>query len=165
VQGIDEQSDFVPRDAQPGVERQGGLYCTFHLAGLLFGIEVERVQEIIRPQAMTPVPLAPPVVRGLINIRGQIVTAIDLAARLQLETQVAPCDAMTVVVQFRRRTVSLLVDRIGEVLACTSSSFERPPDTLSGSVRELIRGAFKLDSALMLLLDVDLLIDLPSGAG
>jgi len=139
-------------------------YCTFFLGDLLFGIEVERVQEILRPQQMTPVPLAPPVVRGLINIRGQIVTAIDLARRLSLEPSLDTTRAMTVVVNFRRRTVSMLVDGIGEVLECDRSSFERPPDTLAGPIRDLIRGAFKLDERLLLLLDVDRVIQFPGSA-
>ena len=131
-----------------------GRYCSFFLGDLLFGIEVERVQEVIRPQQMTPVPLASAVVRGLINIRGQIVAAIDLAHRLELDTQ-ASDQSMNVVITRGKRTVSLLVDRIGEVLECDQADFEPPPDTLERSVRDLIRGAFKLEKRLLLLLDTD----------
>jgi purine-binding chemotaxis protein CheW len=133
----------------------GGRYCSFYLGDLLFGIEVERVQEVIRPQTMTRVPLASSVVQGLINIRGQIVAAIDLARRLELESSFDKARSMNVVITLGRRTLSLLVDRIGEVVECDAAAFEPPPETLSGSVRGLIRGAFKLEERLLLLLDTE----------
>ena len=130
-------------------------YCTFYVAGHYFGLDVLRVQEVIRYQEMTRVPLAPPVVRGLINLRGQIVTALDLRRRLELDDRPADQLPVNVVVQTDDGAVSLLVDEIGDVLDVEEKLFEPPPDTLTGTARELIRGAYKLNDRLMLLLDID----------
>jgi len=128
-------------------------YCTFLLDGLYFGVDVREVQEVIRFHAMTPVPLAPPVVRGLINLRGQIVSAIDLRRRLALREAPEGHRPMNVVVNADGAVTSLLVDQIGDVVEVDEDSFEKPPDTLSGPARELIVGAHKLDQRLLLVLD------------
>jgi purine-binding chemotaxis protein CheW len=128
-------------------------FCTFCVDGLFFGVEVQKVQEVIRYQEMTPVPLAPAVVRGLINLRGQIVTAIDLRRALGLNERPAGSLPMNVVVRTDDGVVSLLVDEIGDVLNVDEASFERPPETLSGTARELITGVYKLKDRLLLILD------------
>jgi purine-binding chemotaxis protein CheW len=130
-------------------------FCTFYLDGLVFGVEVEKVQEVIRHQPTTRVPLAPPVLGGLINLRGQIVTAVDLRRRLEMPERPAEMAPMNVVVCTDDGAVSLLVDDIGDVVDVTESAFEPPPDTLQGVSRELIRGAYKLKGALLLLLDTE----------
>src|ERR1700677_3323739 len=130
-------------------------YCTFFVAGLSFDLDVLKVQEIIRYQEMTRVPLAHPVVRGLINLRGQIVTAIDLRRRLELKDRLADQLPVNVVVHTDDGAVSLLVDEIGDVLEVPETSFERPPETLKGPARELIRGAYKLPNHLLLILDTE----------
>src|SRR5262245_33457779 len=104
---------------------------------------------------MTRVPLAPPVVRGLINLRGQIVTAIDLRRRLQLSERPAEQPPMNVVIRTDNEAVSLLVDEIGDVREVDEETFERPPETLKGVARELIRGAYKLKDRLLLVLDTE----------
>lgn len=129
--------------------------CTFYLGEQYFGLDVMRVQEIIRAQPMTKVPLAPSVIRGLINLRGQIVTAIDLRRRLGLPDRSNGHPPVNVVVQTDDGAVSLLVDEIGDVLEVSESDFERPPETLKGIARELILGAYKLDSRLLLVLDTE----------
>ena len=129
--------------------------CTFFLEERFFGIEVERVQEVIRYQTVTPVPLAPAVVRGLINLRGQIVTAIDLRRLLQVEDRADERLPINIVFQTWQGIFSLLVDRIGDVLEVDQSCFEHPPDTLEGIARELIQGAYKLQGRLLLLLNVE----------
>jgi purine-binding chemotaxis protein CheW len=136
-------------------------YCTFYLDGHYFGLDVLKVQEIIRFQQMTRVPLAPPVVRGLINLRGQIVTAIDLRRRLELPDRPANQWPLNVVVQTDDGAVSLLVDEIGDVLEVPETLFERPPETLQGTARELIRGAYKLPDGLLLILDIERTVCLP----
>src|SRR5262245_16999243 len=108
-------------------ERQ---YCTFFLEPYYFGIDVLKVQEIIRYQDMTRVPLAPPVVCGLINLRGQIVTAIDLRRRLELPERPGGQLPVNVVVHTDDGAVSLLVDEIGDVLQVSEEAFESPPETL-----------------------------------
>jgi purine-binding chemotaxis protein CheW len=132
-------------------ERQ---YCTFFLCDQYFGLDVLQVQEIIRYQEMTQVPLASPVVRGLINLRGQIVTALDLRRRLELRERPPEQLPINVVVQTDDGAVSLLVDEIGDVLSVSDREFERPPETLLGTARELIQGAYKLDGRLLLILDI-----------
>jgi purine-binding chemotaxis protein CheW len=129
-------------------------YCTFLLEGYHFGIDVLRVQEIIRFQNMTHVPLAHTVVRGLINLRGQIVTAIDLRRRLELPERPAGQQPINVVVHTDDGAVSLLVDAIGDVLDVSDELFEPPPETLKGKTRDMIRGAYKLEHRLLLVLDI-----------
>jgi purine-binding chemotaxis protein CheW len=139
-----------------GDERQ---YCTFSLGGQCYGIDVLRVQEVIRYQETTRVPLAPPVVRGLINLRGQIVTAIDLRRRLDFPDRPTGEAPVNVVVRTDDGAVSLLVDEIGDVLAASERDYEQPPESLHGTARELIRGAYKLTDRLLLVLDLDRLLD------
>ena len=128
-------------------------YCTFTLDGLLFGIDVSTVQEVIRFQEMTEVPLAHRVVRGLINLRGQIVTALDLRRRFDLPERREGEHPMNIVVRTEDGAVSLLVDDIGDVVEVDGSIFERPPETLRGPARTLILGAHKLEHRLLLVLD------------
>ncbi|MGE0759182.1 MAG: chemotaxis protein CheW [Pirellulaceae bacterium] len=130
-------------------------YCTFFVDELFLGIEVQQVQEVIRYQEMTRVPLAPAAVRGLINLRGQIVTAVDLRARLGLPPRPPEYKPMNVVVRDEDNAVSLLVDRIGDVLEADHATFEPPPPTLRGPARDLITGTHKLAHRLLLVLDTE----------
>ncbi|MHB1297458.1 MAG: chemotaxis protein CheW [Gemmatimonadaceae bacterium] len=134
-------------------------YSTFLVCGHLFGVDVTRVQEVIRPMAMTCVPSAPVVVRGLINLRGQIVTALDLRVRLGLGAHADDAMPMNVVVRADDGVVALLVDEIGDVLSADPAAWEHAPSTLPPSVRDLIPGAYKLDGRLLLQLDVDRVLD------
>jgi len=138
-----------------------GQLSTFSVNGHLFGVEVAVVQEVIRYQPMTRVPLAPAALAGLINLRGQVITAVDLRRRLGFPERAAGELAMDVIVRTSDGLVSLLVDRIGDVVEVAQEAFEEPPETLAGIARELIRGAYKLDHALLLLLDVQGAVDLP----
>jgi purine-binding chemotaxis protein CheW len=137
-------------------------YCTFYVDRHYFGVDVRHVQEIIRHQEMTRVPLASSVVRGLINLRGQIVTAIDLRRRLELPDRPADQLPLNVVVQTDDGAVSLLVDEIGDVLEVSEKAFERPPETLQGTARELVRGAYKLKDRLLLILDTERTVQVTS---
>lgn len=134
--------------------------CTFVLDGLLFGVEVINVQEVIRYQDMTTIPLASSMVRGLINLRGQIVTAIDMRARLGLPAPSGSNQPMNVVLRTSDGVVSLLVDEIGDVLELNGREFERPPETLAGVFREVVLGVYKLEGQLLLLLDVERIVTL-----
>jgi len=127
-------------------------FCTFFLDGLFFGIEVEKVQEVIRHQTMTRVPLAPKLIGGLINLRGQIVTAIDLRLRLGLPERKTGELPMNVVARTESGAVSMLVDEIGDVLEVEEQDFEKVPQTMRWG-RDLIRGVYKLPSRLLLVLD------------
>ena len=128
-------------------------FSTFFVDGLFFGVEVEKVQEVIRYQEMTRVPLAPLVVRGLINLRGHIVTAVDLRRRLELHERPADQLPMNAVVRSEDGAVSLLVDEIGDVLEVDEETFEGPPETLGQQARELVPGVYKLKDRLMHVLD------------
>ena len=128
-------------------------YCTFSVGELNLGIEVSKVQEVIRSQTTTRVPLAPDDVQGLMNLRGQIVTALDLHSRLGLPARETESRLMNVVVRSPEGPISLLVDEIGDVVEVDQERFESPPETLQGTHREFIRGALKLETGLLLLLD------------
>lgn len=130
-------------------------FCTFWLGELYYGVDVLRVQEIIGHQELTRVPLAPPEVRGLLNLRGRIVTALDLRRRLGLGEAPDGLRPKGVVVRADDGAVSLLADEVGDVLEVEEAAFERPPETLAGEARELIRGAYKLPDRLLLVLDAD----------
>src|SRR5271166_5637497 len=102
--------------AKPGAVQASGQYSTFFVADLFFGVDVLNVQEVLRFQPMTPVPQAPGVIEGLINLRGQIVTAIDMRRRLRLPPRGGEQMPMNMVVRTGEGAVSLLVDEIGDVL-------------------------------------------------
>lgn len=135
-------------------------FCTFHLDDLLLGVEANRVQEVIRHQHMTPVPLASRVVEGLINLRGQIVTALDLRQGLGLAPRTTDKSPTNVVVQGNGETVSLLVDDAGDVVQVHEDTFEKVPDTFRGPARELVRGVYKLEKGLLLALDPEKAVQL-----
>lgn len=129
--------------------------CTFYLQNLLFGVEVEQVQEVIRYQEMTRIPLAPAVVAGLINLRGQIVSAINLRQQLALPPRQGAELPMNVVIRRDDGPISLLVDEIGDVVEVDEELFEPAPHTLHSESREFIRGVYKLKEQLLLLLDTE----------
>jgi purine-binding chemotaxis protein CheW len=137
---------------------------TFTVAGHRFGIPVGLVQEVIQAPQMIPVPLAPGGVAGLVNLRGQVVTAIDLQHRLGLPAVASGSAAMNVVVRTPDGPVSLLVDRIGQVVELDDDRLEPVPSTLDEGTRRLVGGAYQLDDALLLALDVNLAIDVFSAA-
>lgn len=130
-------------------------FCTFYLDKLMFGVELQKVQEVMRHLELTEIPLAPDVVSGLMNLRGQIITAIDLRHRLELPTRPDGILPMNVVIRSADGTVSFLVDEIGDVVEVDDESFERPPETLQGKVRQVIFGVHKLEKHLMHVLDTD----------
>lgn len=130
-------------------------FSTFYVDNLFLGINVQQVQEVIRYQAMTRVLLAPEAIRGLINLRGQIVTAIDMRLCLGLSPRPSQELPMNVVVRDGDNAVSLLVDRIGDVLEVDEELFEAPPSTVRASIRGLITGAYKLPGRLLLVLDTE----------
>jgi purine-binding chemotaxis protein CheW len=136
-------------------------FATFVLNGLFFGVDVLKVQEVIRYQEMTCVPIAPSMIEGLINLRGQIITAIDLRRRLGLPEREGHQLPLNVVVRTDDGAVSLLVDEIGDVVEIDEESFERVPETVTGMARELILGVYKLPKRLLLILDTERTACLP----
>ena len=138
------------------------LLATFHLGEFLCAVPAADVQEVLMEQPRTPAPGASRYVAGLINLRGQVVSALDL--RLRMGVAEPPetggfAPSMSVVVRSKDEVWSLLVDRIGDVIEVSDDQFELPPDTLGGPARDLITGAYKLEDQLLLILDVVKLLD------
>jgi purine-binding chemotaxis protein CheW len=136
-------------------------FATFTLNSLFLGVDVLKVQEVIRYQEMTRVPTAPAMVEGLINLRGQIITAIDLRLRLALPPRPSDRLPMNVVIRTDEGALSLLVDEIGDVLEIPDERFERVPETVTGVIRDLVTGVYKLDGRLLLILDTEKAATLP----
>ncbi|WP_066465431.1 chemotaxis protein CheW [Sanguibacter suarezii] len=130
-------------------------YVTFRIGEALYGVEVMRISETLGHHPRTPVPLAPAGIAGLVNLRGQVVLTVDLRPRLGLAPLAPDAVSMMVVVEVDDDSISLLVDEVGEVLTLDDDQFESPPDTLGADLRELITGAYKLETGLLLTLDVD----------
>jgi purine-binding chemotaxis protein CheW len=130
-------------------------FCTFYLENYLFGIELLKVQEVLQPLALSGVPLAPAAVRGLMNLRGQNILAVDLRRQLELPERADGKLPMNVVVRTEDDAVSLLVDEIGDVVEVGEDSFEPPPETLHSRFRSVILGVHKLDKRLMHVLDTE----------
>lgn len=128
--------------------------CTFDVDTLFIGIQITRIQEILRPQPVTPVPLTSSVILGLMSLRGQIVPVINLAERLGVQMKEGG-EAFNVLIRTSDGPVSLLVDHVGDVVEVPSDAFEPAPDTLRPALRSLIRGAYKLEKRLLLALDAE----------
>lgn len=142
--------------------RVGNLedYVTFKIGKQLFGIPVLRVQDILKPEQIAPVPLAPKEVKGSINLRGRIVTVIDVRIRLGLEPRDDDGDSMGVTVEQDNDLYTLLVDEIGDVIGLSRDCYEKNPGTLDPLWREFTGGVFRLEDELMVVLDIDRLLDL-----
>jgi purine-binding chemotaxis protein CheW len=144
---------------KPLTTNSSSQFSTFFVADLFFGVDVLHVQEVLRSQPMTSVPQAPDVIEGLINLRGQIVTAIDMRRRLLLPARGADNPgSMNMVVRTADGAVSLLVD-----LGMDAAAYERPPDNLAPAAKDLIRGVYKLKDRLLLVLDEERTVDLAVG--
>ena len=135
------------------------IYATFFVDGLLFGVPASEVLELTHLRSLTRVPLAPPTIEGLMNLRGQIIAAIDMRRRLELQPRAPGEKVMTVVLRDEDGLVSLLVDRVGEVIELGEETFKPTPETVRGVARELVRGVHKLPGRLLLLLDTRRVIE------
>jgi purine-binding chemotaxis protein CheW len=130
-------------------------YCTFWVDGLFFGVGVECVQEVLRYQQLTAVPSAPEAIQGLINLRGQIVTAVDLRCRLGLPPRPEDALPMNVIVGSRGEVVSLLVDDIGDVIDTSGFELEPAPANVPSVVQDVVHGVLALPDSILLVLDAD----------
>jgi purine-binding chemotaxis protein CheW len=137
-------------------------YATFAVQGLFLGVDVLKVQEVLRYQQMTPAPRADGVIGGLINLRGQIVTAFDMRRRLGLPERPADRTPMNVVVRNGDGAVSLLVDEIGDVIEVAGGDLEPPPDTMPPVLAEVVEGLYKLDGRILLALCPEKAVRCPS---
>ncbi|HJQ06417.1 MAG TPA: chemotaxis protein CheW [Nocardioides sp.] len=134
-------------------------YCTFWVEGLFFGVSVAEVQEVLRTQPMTPVPRAAEAVTGLINLRGQIVTAVDLRVRLGLPPRDPDTLPMNVIVRSRGEVVSILVDDIGDVIDTAGIEPEPVPSNMPFQLQEVVSGVRPLADTILLVLDADRAVD------
>jgi purine-binding chemotaxis protein CheW len=158
-------TNFAPAYKDNSAPDQGTQdFVTMAIADQLFGIPVLKVQDVLGPQAITRVPLAPPEVAGSLNLRGRIVTAIDVRLRLGFVPEDDRKPQMSVVVEHQGELYSLLVDLVGEVMSLKSEHYQRNPPTLAPNLREFSEGIYRLDGALLVILSVSQLLDL-SNAG
>jgi purine-binding chemotaxis protein CheW len=139
-------------------------FLTMRVGNQAFGLPVKKVQDVLRPQKITRIPLARPEVLGLINLRGRIVTVIDLKKRLGLgqidEELTKSSKNRLVVVEFKGELYSLVVDEIGDVLDLPLANFEKSPENLSSAWKEISQGVFKLQNILLLVLDTENLLSI-----
>jgi purine-binding chemotaxis protein CheW len=138
--------------------------ATFTIDGEAFGVDVGRVREVVRPLEVTPIPLAPSGVAGLINLRGEIVTALDLRVRLGVDARAGRA-AMNMIMTTEHGPVSLLIDEAGDVVEVDATTFEPAPTTLTGPARDLILGTYPFGDRLLVELDVARTIDDTSPSG
>lgn len=146
TQELQEKSDAV------------GMYVTASIGGQICGIPVLQVHDVLRPQKITPIPLAPREVEGSLNLRGRIVTSVDLRLRMGLEPRSAEQDGMCIVVEQDGELYSLKVDEVGEVIKVSKDNFQASPATLDPNWRAFSEGVFRLESSLMVVLDVTSLL-------
>lgn len=137
-------------------------FCTFFLDQIYFGIDIEAIQEIIRDRPITRVPLAPSDIRGLIDLRGQIIPVVDLQHRLGIETEVSSLSTdrnvdedgeYNIVIRIANEIVSLRVDNIGDIIELADADLEPPIATLQENIRNFLQGVYKLDRNFLLVLD------------
>lgn len=143
----------------PNVQLAGNRYVTVRVAGQPVGVAVARVRDVLRPHRVMPVPRAPRAVAGALNLRGRIVTAIDLGFCLGGSANPAPSRAMSLVVEVGGELYGLLVDQVGEVISPPADAFERNPPNLDARWRAVTDGVFLLENALLPILNVKRLID------
>ena len=151
---------------QPAADQGAGAqFVSFTLSGQLFGIPVLQVRDVLNRVEVTPTPLTPPEILGSLNLRGRIVTAIDLGRRLGLATTPAAETGMSIVVEDGGELYSLRVDAVGEVLSLSASAFEPKPPTLDSQLRAFAAGIYRLEGQLLIALDVGRLMDYRGTSG
>lgn len=142
-----------------GEQGETADFLTFTIVEQLFGIPVLKVQDVLSSYQITRIPLAPPEIKGSLNLRGRVVTAIDMRARLGLPNRSAETESMSIVVENENELYSLVVDTVGEVLALSTGLFERNPPTLDSSFRAFSDGIYRLDDQLLVVLNVTRLLN------
>jgi purine-binding chemotaxis protein CheW len=149
-------TDGILDGASAGETRE---FVTTVIAGQLFGIPVLKVQDVLGPQRITSIPLAPEWIAGALNLRGRIVTAIDVRSRLGLPKSDRG-GRVSIVVEHNTELYSLLVDEVGEVMSFPAAAIEPNPTTLEASWREISTGIIRLDERLLVVVDVARMFDL-----
>jgi purine-binding chemotaxis protein CheW len=149
-------------NARVGTEEQE--YCTFQVGDLLLGVDIQQVEEINRHLDLTPVPHAPACVRGVVNLRGEVVTAVDLRTVLGLPPAAFTKSTRNVVLDSHGEQIGLLVDRIGDVVRLVGDDVEPLPANFSGADARFFKGVYQLDEQLLVLLDLEAALAVPATA-
>ena len=135
-------------------------YVTAVIGDQLFGVPITRVQDVFVPDRLTQVPLAPPEIAGLLNVRGRILTVVNMWKRLDLERKESGSRQLALGVELNGESYGLLIDRIGEVLKVAAASREDPPIHLDRKLAHVCAGVHRLDGKLLLVLDLDRVLEL-----
>jgi purine-binding chemotaxis protein CheW len=139
-------------------------YVTVIIGDQLFGLPISRVQDVFVPDRLTRVPLAPPDVAGILNLRGRVVTAIDMRSRLDLGKREQGQPLMAIGIEFRGESYGLLVESVGEVMKLKSSDCESKPINLEVRLARVAAGIYRLEGQLLVVLDVDRVLDIKTHA-
>jgi purine-binding chemotaxis protein CheW len=139
-------------------------YVTATIGGQLFGLPIVRVQDVFMPERLTRVPLAPPEIAGVLNLRGRIVTLIDLRRRFGLGKRENGDFSMAIGVESRGESYGLLIDSVGEVLKLDAAAREPNPINLDQRLARVSAGIFRLDGQLLIVVDVDRVLDISANA-
>jgi purine-binding chemotaxis protein CheW len=137
-------------------------FVTFTIAGQMFGLPIARVQDVFKPMHMTRVPLAGAEIAGVLNLRGRIVTAIDMRKRLEVKRRESGAVPMAIGIEANGESFGLLVDAVGEVLKLANAQREPNPINLDLTLAALSAGVYRLDGQLLVVLDIDQVLDLRS---
>ena len=146
-------------EASSGIGSADAQFVTMTISDQLFGLPVLSVHDVLAPQKITRIPLAPREVAGALNLRGRIVTAIDVREALDLPRTADRAAGMYVVVEHGGEFYSLMIDTVGEVMTLPADHFERTPQTLNSRWREVSKGIYRLNGQLLVVLDVERLLD------
>jgi len=130
-------------------------FATFYVGDILLGVDIRQVQEINRQLSVTAVPHSSRYVRGVINLRGDVATVIDLRTILGLPSAEVTRESRNLIVHSQGESIGFLVDRISDILTLCSTEISQPPTTIEGVDASLFKGVFKLEKELLLILDVD----------
>ena len=139
-------------------------YVTVTIGGHMFGLPIFRVQDVFVPIGLTRVPLAPPEVAGILNLRGRVVTAIDMRSRLDFGEREPGTPVMAIGIELKGESYGLLVDAVGEVMQLHNSACEAKPTNLDPRLSRVAAGIYRLEGQLMVVLDVDRVLDIRNGA-
>jgi purine-binding chemotaxis protein CheW len=139
-------------------------YVTVTIGGHMFGLPIFRVQDVFVPVGLTRVPLAPPEVAGILNLRGRVVTAIDMRSRLDFGEREPGTPVMAIGIELKGESYGLLVDAVGEVMQLHNSACEAKPANLDPRLSRVAAGIYRLEGQLMVVLDVDRVLDIRNGA-
>src|ERR1043166_9513596 len=135
-------------------------FVTVMIGNHLFGLPISRVQDVFVPDRLTRVPLAPPEVAGILNLRGRVVTAIDMRSRLDFVEREAGKPVMAIGIEFKGEPYGLLVDAVGEVMQLHNSACEAKPTNLDPRLSRVAAGIYRLGGQLMVVVEVDRVLDI-----